>query len=34
MNVSLVQSLDVQLAARYENFSDVGDVLKPKIAVS
>ena len=29
-----VQSLDMQLAARYEDFNDVGDVLKPKVAFS
>ncbi len=28
------QSLDVQLAARYENFSDVGSITKPRIAAS
>lgn len=27
------QYAEVQLAARYENFSDVGDALKPKVAV-
>ena len=27
------QYAEIQLAARYENFSDVGDALKPKIAV-
>jgi outer membrane receptor protein involved in Fe transport len=30
----LVQSLDLQLALRHENFSDVGSVTKPKIALS
>ncbi len=29
-----IHSLDMQLAARYENFSDVGNVTKPKIALS
>lgn len=29
-----VESLDMQLAARYESFSDVGDVTKPKVALS
>lgn len=29
-----VERLDMQLAARYERFSDVGDVLKPKVALS
>lgn len=32
MNVPLVRSLDFQLAGRYEDYSDVGDVAKPKIA--
>lgn len=30
----MAESLDIQLAARYENFSDVGNVTKPKFAVS
>lgn len=34
MNIPLVHSFDVQLAARAESYSDVGDVLKPKIAAS
>lgn len=34
MNIPLVEKFDVQLSARYENFSDVGDILKPKVAVS
>jgi len=34
MNVPLAHSVDIQLAARFESFSDVGDVLKPKVAVS
>nr|WP_236701359.1 TonB-dependent receptor [Thalassomonas viridans] len=29
-----VDRLDMQLAARYERFSDVGDILKPKAALS
>lgn len=33
-NIPLVHSFDVQLAARYENASDFGDVVAPKIAVS
>lgn len=33
MNIPLMQAIDVQLAARYENYSDVGDVLKPKAAI-
>ncbi len=32
MNVPLVQSLDLQLAARDEHYSDFGNVLKPKVA--
>jgi len=32
MNVPLVKSLDVQLAARDEYYSDFGNVLKPKVA--
>jgi iron complex outermembrane recepter protein len=32
MKVPLVRSLEFQLAGRYENYSDVGDVAKPKIA--
>jgi len=27
------QYIEMQLAARYENFSDVGDALKPKVAI-
>jgi iron complex outermembrane recepter protein len=34
MDIPLVDSLNVQLAARYESFSDAGDILKPRIAVS
>ena len=30
----MVERLDMQLAARYERFSDVGDILKPKAALS
>jgi iron complex outermembrane recepter protein len=30
----LVQSLDAQVAARYESYSDVGDILKPKVALA
>jgi outer membrane receptor protein involved in Fe transport len=32
MNVPFVRNLEFQLAGRYEDFSDVGDVAKPKIA--
>lgn len=34
MNIPLVRSVDLQLAGRYENYSDVGSVAKPKIAGS
>ncbi|MGB0899322.1 MAG: TonB-dependent receptor domain-containing protein, partial [Psychrobium sp.] len=34
VDAPLVQRLDMQLAARYERFSDVGDVLKPKLALA
>ena len=34
MNIPLMHSLDVQLAARAESYSDVGSVVKPKIAAS
>lgn len=34
MNIPLVNSLDFQIAGRYENYSDVGDVAKPKLAVA
>ncbi len=33
-DMPLAQSLDMQLAVRHENFSDVGSVTKPKIAMS
>lgn len=32
MNVPLMKSLDLQLAARDEHYSDFGNVLKPKVA--
>jgi outer membrane receptor protein involved in Fe transport len=32
MNVPLVQRLELQLAGRFEHYSDVGSVAKPKIA--
>ena len=32
MEIPLMKSFDVQLAARFEDYSDVGDVLKPKFA--
>ncbi|MEM9233762.1 MAG: TonB-dependent receptor, partial [Pseudomonadota bacterium] len=34
MDIPLVYSLDMQLAARGEDYSDVGSVLKPKVALS
>ena len=33
-DVPLAQSLDLQVAARYEDFSDVGDITRPKFALS
>ncbi|NQZ23773.1 MAG: TonB-dependent receptor [Colwellia sp.] len=33
-DLPLMERLDMQLAARYERFSDVGDILKPKAALS
>ncbi len=33
-DVPLIHSLDLQLAARYERYSDFGNVLKPKVAMS
>jgi iron complex outermembrane receptor protein len=34
MNIPLVHRLDLQLAARYEHYSDFGSVFKPKAAVA
>lgn len=34
MNIPLVRALEVQLAGRFENYSDFGTVAKPKIAVA
>ncbi|RKF18980.1 TonB-dependent receptor [Altericroceibacterium spongiae] len=34
MNVPLMQSLNLQVAGRFEHYSDVGDVFKPKFAAS
>lgn len=34
MNIPFVQSVDVQLAGRFEEYSDFGSVAKPKIAVA
>lgn len=34
MNVPLVHNLEVQVAGRFENYSDFGDVAKPKVAAA
>ncbi len=34
MNIPFVQSIDTQLAVRYENFDTFGSVTKPKVALS
>ena len=34
MEIPFIYNLEAQLAGRYENFSDVGDVAKPKVAVA
>ncbi|QDZ08259.1 TonB-dependent receptor [Sphingomonas panacisoli] len=34
MNVPLIRRLDVQLAGRYEHYSDFGSVAKPKVAAA
>lgn len=34
MNVPLVKRMEMQVAGRYENYSDFGDVAKPKVAVA
>lgn len=34
MEVPFVNSLDMQLAGRFENFDDIGSVFKPRIALS
>jgi outer membrane receptor protein involved in Fe transport len=34
MNVPMIRSLELQLAGRFENYSDVGSVAKPKIAAA
>jgi iron complex outermembrane recepter protein len=34
MNIPLVRSIELQLAGRFENYSDVGSVAKPKIAAA
>ena len=32
--ISGVESLDMQLAVRYEDFSDIGNITRPKVAIS
>jgi len=34
MGIPLVRNVEMQLAGRYEDYSDVGDVAKPKVAVA
>lgn len=34
MNVPFVHSIDMQVAGRYENYSDFGEVAKPKVAIA
>src|SRR5690606_15573944 len=34
MDIPLVYQLDMQLAGRYEHYSDFGSVAKPKVAVA
>jgi len=34
MNIPLIYQLDMQLAGRYEHYSDFGSVAKPKVAVA
>ena len=34
MEIPMIRSFDIQIAGRYERYSDVGDVAKPKIAAS
>lgn len=34
MEIPLIRAVDVQVAGRYEHYSDVGSVAKPKVAVS
>lgn len=34
MHVPAMQSLQLQVAGRYEDYSDVGDVVKPKVALA
>ncbi len=34
MDIPLVESFDLQIAGRYEDYNDIGDVAKPKVAGS
>lgn len=34
MNIPLVRNIELQLAGRFENYSDVGSVAKPKVAAA
>src|SRR5690606_38704145 len=34
MDIPLVQAFEVQAAARFESYSDVGEILKPKVAAA
>lgn len=34
MNIPLVQSLEAQLAVRYENYTEFGDITRPKVALA
>ena len=34
MNIPLVRSIEMQLAGRYEHYSDFGSVAKPKVAIA
>ncbi|MFN7055668.1 TonB-dependent receptor domain-containing protein [Hyphomonas sp.] len=34
MGIPLVESVEMQVAGRYENYSDFGDIAKPKVAAS
>jgi outer membrane receptor protein involved in Fe transport len=34
MDIPLMESIDLQIAGRYEDYNDIGDVAKPKVAAS
>ncbi len=34
MEIPLIQAFDIQAAARFESYSDVGEILKPKVAAA